>query len=103
MKQLLLLFVMVIALFMWDCNRSKNICGVYVCKEHYDTNLIDELKLDINIDGTIRLVGETMKSDGTYEVYGDSIFITTDFYDMRLLVNKTSLVGYNVLYVKAGL
>lgn len=103
MKKLLFLSVIVIALFMWDCNRSKKMCGVYVCKEHFDPTMIDNLKLDINIDGTIELVGETMNSSGTYEAFGDSLFIKTDFYDMRLLVKKNSLVGYNVLYVKAGL
>ena len=74
-----------------------------MCKEHYDSNLIGKLKLDIQLDGTIKLVSETMNSNGTYQAFGDSIFITTDFYDIRLLIKENSLVGYNVLYVKAGL
>ena len=103
MKKLLFLSIMVVSLFMWDCNRSKKMCGVYVCKEHFDPNMIDNLKLDINIDGTIELVGETMNSSGTYQAFGDSLFITTDFYDMRLLFKKNNLAGYNVLFVKAEL
>lgn len=103
MKRLLFLSVMVISLFMWDCNRSKKMCGIYVCKEHFDPNMIDKLKLEINIDGTIELKSELINSSGTYQAFGDSIFITTDFYNMHLLVKQNSLVGYNVLYVKAGL
>ncbi len=103
MKKLLYAFIMILLLFIGSCNKSKKMCGVYVCKEHYDPKMENTLKLDINIDGTIELMGENINSSGTYQAFEDSIFIKTDFYDMRLLVKKNSLVGYNVLYVKAGL
>lgn len=103
MKKITVIVAVLSSLALWSCDKSKKICGVYVCKEHYDVNLINELKLDINIDGTVKLVGEKIDWNGTYQAFGDSIFITTDVYDMRLLIDKNNLVGYKVLFLKAGL
>ena len=79
---------------------TKKMNGHFVCKQHYTNEMIDKLTLDIHPNGTIDLVSETMSSTGSYFATRDSIFIKTDFYDMRLKVKKDSLIGYNVVYVK---
>ncbi len=76
--------------------------GTFVCKQHYNTDMIDHIKLEINLDGTIHLQSDLINSDGTYFATNDSIFIKTDFFDMHLKIENDSLIGWNVLYVKGG-
>ena len=101
MKRLIIVTAVLFSILTWSCNSgSKSLNGEYVCTKHYSESMIGELKLNFNEDGTCVSVTEFANIEGTYEIKGDSVFITNKLFDLTLKVEENKVFNTSVEYTK---
>lgn len=98
----LILVTVLMATILASCTKSiPETSGTYTCKQHYNSDLVDKLTLELEPDGNVFLNSNLMNSTGSYEIRKDCLFVKTKLFDMKLKIKKDSLIGWNVLYVKS--
>jgi len=101
MKNLTVITAILFSIVMWSCNGgSKSLSGEYVCTKHYSESMIGEVKLDFNEDGTCISVTEFANIKGTYEVKGDSVYITNNLFELTLKLEGNKVYNSSVEYTK---
>ena len=101
MKKVIVVSVVILSMFMWSCNGGSNsLSGEYVCTKHYSESMIGELKIDFNEDGTCISVTEFANIKGTYEIDGDSVYITNNLFELTLKVEGNKVFNTSVEYTK---
>jgi hypothetical protein len=78
MKYFTLIFVMLVSIFLlFACGSSNDLSGEYVCTKHITDDMVGELSLDFQKDGTV--IMKPLNREGSYEVNGDTVSLDVGF------------------------